>query len=85
MPKVHHIGSKVYAHQMVYPPGKFPLVERGETQEIEYPFRTGHSVVMRAPFTRRALAVGLWRGKRDEDDALMGALGARWIGDEHVR
>ena len=82
MPHVHHIGPKIYVHQMTYPPGGFPLCERGETQEIEHPFRTGQSVVLRMPFSRRALAVGVWRGERDEDDALMGAIAARWHEEE---
>jgi len=82
VPNVHHIGPKIYAHQMTYPPGSFPLCERGDTQEIEYPFRTGSSLVFRFPFTRRAMAVGVWTGKRDEEDALMGAIVARWIDEE---
>lgn len=82
MPKVHHIGPKMFAHQMTYPPDKrYPLMEPGETQEIEYPFRSGRSLVFRVPFTTRALAVGVWTGIRDETDALEGAIGAKWITD----
>ena len=82
MPNVHHIGPKIFVHQMTYPPGRFPLCERGNTQEIEHPFRTGSSLVFRAPLTRRAVAVGWWTGQREEEDALMGALIARWYREE---
>lgn len=81
MPNVHHIGPKVYVHQMTYPSTAFPLAERGTTQEIEYPFRCGQSVVIRLPFTTRAMAFGVWTGKVEESMALEGAIGAKWIGD----
>ena len=79
MPNVHHLGPKIFVHQMTYPPGRFPLCERGATQEIEYPFRTGSSVVFRLPFSTRALSVGIWTGQVEETVALEGAIGARWL------
>lgn len=82
MPHVHHIGSKIYVHRMDYPPGKFPLTELGSTTEIDWPYRTGRCVVMRVPLTRHAVCIGLWGDPVDEEEALTGALAARWIGDE---
>ena len=41
MPNVQDIGTNFYAHRMRYPTKSFPLFEKGATQEIEWPFRTG--------------------------------------------
>lgn len=65
---------------MSYPNTKFPLSEKGHTQEIEHPYRTGQSVVVRVPFTRRALVIGKWTGEKYEEDALTGAIGLRELG-----
>lgn len=84
MPNVAHIGSKFFAHRMDYPSRKFPLAEPGFTQEIDYPYRTGKSLVMRLPFSTHAVCVGVWVGQEAEDEALTRAIGARWIGEDDV-
>lgn len=77
MPNVQDIGTNFYAHRMRYPTKSFPLFEKGATQEIEWPFRTGAAVVARVPFTTTALVIGRWVSSSDEDDALTSAIGAR--------
>lgn len=57
-------------------------MERGTTQEIDWPYRTGVSVVARMPWSTRAFVVGRWTGQRPEEDALSAAIGARRI--DHV-
>lgn len=37
-----------------------PLIQRGETYEDEYPYRTGESVVLRLPLTNWAVIFGYW-------------------------
>lgn len=83
MPAVHYIGKKWFTQFMRYPTRKFPIVDRGHTQEIEWPFRTGDSWVVRVPATTAAMVVGKWVGSLDEQEALESALSARWVGD-HV-
>jgi hypothetical protein len=82
MPNVTQLGPRIYSHPMEYPTTKFPVVDVGQTQEIDWPFRTGKGLVLRLPFTRRALVVGVWTGKQDETSALTNAIGARSI--DHV-
>lgn len=66
-----------YAHLMDYPSRDFPLIERGNTQEIDPPYRVGVSLVARIPGTRKAIVLGKWVNKKDEDTALSDAIGAR--------
>lgn len=80
MPEVHNIGSNHFAHTMEYPTRAFPIIDRGSTQEIEWPYRTGRSVVIRVPFTRQAMVVGKWTGEKDEELALSEAIGVRELG-----
>lgn len=37
----------------------WPLIEKGTTYETEMPFRIGHSLVVRVPFTEHAYYAGL--------------------------
>ena len=68
-------AGRFFAHGMTYPSTNFPLVDKGVTQEIEHPFRLGKSLVPRAPFTRRALVLGVWGASAtDPDKALEKAL-----------
>lgn len=83
MPAVHQIGKNRFIQTMQYPSRKFPIVDRGFTQEIEWPFRKGSSWVIRVPLSRLALVLGKWTGSLDEQEALESALSARWVG-EHV-
>lgn len=77
MPSVHHIGTNFYAHRMTFPGTGYPLLEMGDTQEIEWPYRTGRGLVVRAPMSRQAVVVGRWLGHMDEEHALSSAIGAR--------
>lgn len=79
MPNVTQLGPRIYAHPMEYPTTKFPLVDKGHTQEIDWPYRTGKGLVFRLPLTRRALVVGIWGKPVDEEIALTNAVAARWI------
>lgn len=79
MPRTHSAGS-FFAHAMQYPTRKFPLVDRGITQEIEHPFRVAASWVVRVPFTRRAFVLGRWGPTQSESVALSRAIKAREMG-----
>jgi hypothetical protein len=37
----------------------FPIIEVGHTQEAEFPYRKGHCLVFRAPFTETGFYAGL--------------------------
>jgi hypothetical protein len=64
-----------------------PLLERGDTQMAEPPYRVGKSVVFRVPFTRTTFVVGWWGRSMDEEEALYRALGGvlRHRDDVHAR
>ena len=51
---------RIYFGRLRYWHRKFlPLLEIGKTQETEYPFRWGRSLVFRIPFTEHGYYVGL--------------------------
>lgn len=77
MPQLHDIGKKHFVHTMAYPTKKFPILDRGETQEIEEPYRLGRSWVVRVPLTRWAFVAGRWVSEQPEDSALTRAIKAR--------
>lgn len=77
MPQIHDIGKRHFVHAMQYPTRNFPLVDRGETQEIENPYRNGRSLVFRLPLSRAALVVGRWQTRLSEETALRRAIQAR--------
>ena len=58
----------MFTHTLKYPSAQAPLIERGWTQESEYPWRKGISIVVRLPGTNRARAFGIWTKKGCEDD-----------------
>lgn len=68
-------GAYRFAHMMKYPSRHHPLVERGSTQEITYPYRKAESWVVRLPLTRIAVAFGTWGDPVDEEYALARAIG----------
>lgn len=80
MPQVHNIGEHMYLHTMKYPSRKFPITERGHTQEIEAPYRVGAGRVLRIPFSKRAVVIGKWQQAKDEQVALTDAIGMRELG-----
>jgi hypothetical protein len=77
VPQIHDIGPKYFVHGMRYPTKDFPIIDRGQTQEIEDPYRRGDSVVVRVPLSRSAIVFGRWDVEIDEDDALRYAIKAR--------
>lgn len=79
MPQIHDIGRHHFVHTMEYPTKKFPIVDKGETQEIEQPYRNGRSLVLRIPLSRIAVVVGRWQTRLSEDTALRRAIQARDI------
>ena len=77
MPQIHDIGKHHFVHTMEYPTKKFPIIDKGETQEIEDPYRNGRSLVFRIPLSRTALVFGRWQTRFSEDTALRRAIQAR--------
>lgn len=77
MPQIHDIGKHHFVHTMKYPAKNFPIIDKGETQEIEDPYRNGRSLVFRIPLSRLALVFGRWQTRFSEDMALRRAIGAR--------
>lgn len=77
MPQIHDIGKKHFVHAMNYPTRKFPIIDRGDTQEIEAPYRNGRSLVFRIPLSRTAVVFGRWQTRLHEETALRRAIMAR--------
>lgn len=83
MPKVHNIGKNHFVQFFRFPAnwGK-KFIVRGETQEIEEPFRTSTPLMLRLPFYR-VLVLGKWTGYQpDEETALNNAMHGRVLKDE---
>lgn len=74
MPTTKDVG-RFFTHRMEYPSTDFPLIDLGVTQEIDFPFRLGRSVIFRIPCLRHAVVVGRWgEAASDPDAALTHAL-----------
>jgi len=82
MPKVHNIGKQHFV-QFFRLPVKWgaKIVVRGNTQEIEPPYRTSNPLMIRLPFYR-VLVIGKWQGELEETTALTSALEMRVLKDE---
>lgn len=76
----------IYVQTMKYPHRFFwPLLEIGWTTETEEPYRYGHCVVLRVPFCKPAIAIGLWTtGENDEEVALLRAIQGRQVELEDI-
>lgn len=73
------ISTLRYAHR------GWPWIERGNTQEIEWPYRKARwSVVVRFPFTLSALVIGRWGDPRPEEEALLDAVQGNFLGLEEL-
>lgn len=85
MAKTHDVG-RLYWHTMVYPRKFKGFTDRAESQEIEVPFRAGSGFVLRLPFTRLGLVLGVWSKPQpyDESIALTRAISARFLGEDEV-
>jgi len=66
--------DKYFWHPLTYAHRGWPWVERGTTQETDYPFRSANSLVLRFPFTRTSLVIGRWGPPRPEEEALLAAV-----------
>ena len=84
MPKTHTIGKQhfvqILSNFKVLWNGK--LYVRGDTHEIEPPFRHAKPLIIRLPFNS-ALVVGKWAGVYDDEEtALNFAMHGRVLKDE---
>lgn len=74
MAKTWSISKNWFWSTLTYAHRGWPWFERGDTQEIEWPYRRCNSFVVRFPFTRKALVLGKWGPARSETDALLHAV-----------
>ena len=83
MPKVHNIGKQHFVQYIDFPvQWRHKVAVRGWTQEIVEPFRTtDDALIIRLPF-HKALVFGKWTGYKDEETALISAVGMRVLADE---
>lgn len=59
--RVWLLPGSFWIQKLYYPnPRPLPLTEKGNTQETEFPWRSGECWVFRIPFTRHAFALGRW-------------------------
>jgi hypothetical protein len=70
----------LYVTLVKYPHRHFlPIVEKGWSHEIDEPFRKGSCLVIRIPFTRPGIGIGVWGAPQDEEDALTSAIWGRTL------
>lgn len=69
-----YVTTVKYPKRFVYPP-----FEIGWTQEIEEPFRYGRCLVLRVPYGKLGVGFGIWLRKKEENEALLGAIQAREV------
>lgn len=84
MAQTHDLGP-LFAQRLYYHSEHPPLAAFTQSQEIEPPFRAGRCLVLRLPFSKSAVAVGVWLRAKTESSALMDAMGARVVRDNAVR
>lgn len=77
------IGA-AFVQRLYYHSDNPPLLALTGSQEIEPPYRSGRCLVVRLPFSTRAVAVGLWLRQRSEKDALLNAMSGRVVQDNDV-
>jgi hypothetical protein len=77
MPKVHNIGKQHFVQYFRFPAKwGWKVIVRGDTQEINEPYRTSKPFMIRLPFYR-VLVIGKWIGELDEEQALNTAIHRR--------
>jgi hypothetical protein len=83
LPKVHDIGKQHFYQVLKNYRAAWGkrIYVKGDTQEIEPPFRYAKPVMIRMPFNT-ALVIGKWLGVRDEEEALSVAIQERVLNDE---
>lgn len=80
MPETHDLGRLYLTHMRYLTRKGMPLAERGWSTEVEDPFRRGRCLVLRVPFTKFGIVLGLWGRAGDEDSRLAEAIGCRLLG-----
>lgn len=86
MAHITDIGPRFYAQRLYWHTDNPPLVHVTHTTETEPPFRLGRCLVLRAPFTKVALALGVWVDRaEDEESALLRSMDARVTRDNGIR
>jgi hypothetical protein len=84
MPAVHNIG-RLFTHRFSYPSAEFPLLDRGNTQEVTWPFRVSRPLVVRIPLTRHGFVLGWWGSELPEEIAVERAVSGALIGYSPTR
>lgn len=80
MPTTRRIISRNWFYSTLrYAHRGLPWIERGNTQEIEWPYRRSRSWVVRLPFTLTALVIGRWGDPRPEEEALLDAVDGTYM------
>ena len=64
----HNLPLSFFWDVITYPPRRNPLFEGGVAQEEDFPWREGPCRIVRAPFSRKALAVGKWTGEQPHEN-----------------
>lgn len=62
----------------------YPLVSRDSSREMTYPYRVGSCLVLRLPFSRRVVVLGVWTSQQDEDTQLLKATGAQFLSLDEI-
>lgn len=57
----------------------YPLISRDTSREMTYPYRVGSCLVLRTPFSRRVVVLGVWTSQQDENTQLLKATGAQFL------
>jgi hypothetical protein len=82
MPKVQNIGKQHFVQFFRLPvTWGTKLIVRGETNEINYPYRYAKPMILRLPFYY-AFVFGKWIGQQDEETALQKAVQERILTNE---
>lgn len=76
MANIHSV-KKLYWHVLEYPVKPKNFFEKADTQLIDPPYSYGSGVAIRAPFSKKALVIGLWWGTLHETQALTRAIGGK--------
>jgi hypothetical protein len=84
MANTKDIGS-LYWHPTSYKIKPKELWEKAESQETEYPFRRGAAIIVRLPFSKKALVMGIWKETGfSESEALTSAVNGRGLTKNEV-
>lgn len=86
MAHITDLGPHLYAQTLWWHTENPPLFHITHTTETEPPYRLGRCAVLRLPFSKRALALGVWVAEaKHEEDALLRSMDARVIRDNGIR